>query len=198
MDIEQGKTTVPFQQHERPTAFIEAIERERRRGFGFIPLVGNGLSVKSGIPVMRELEAYLARCVFAAVTHKCADRWSRWNPHEAAWPPFRESWPGLTDKDADLRLYENWLKPVEGKQLSSQTKQIRREAFGAASEWRSALQFLSRLRPPEEGSAADDPPRLDATTSTSSTRSSSTSPNAAGQRWGIGCWRCWRRCCASR
>jgi hypothetical protein len=56
-------------------AFIRAIQIERQKSYGFLPLIGAGFSAPSGVPLIEELKPYLRRClVFALGEGTCAIR----------------------------------------------------------------------------------------------------------------------------
>jgi len=118
---------------------IKNIYNEREKGYGFILLIGNGLSVMSGIPTTREIQEYLYYCLRQAFDRE-------WNPRLSKWPESKQ----LREKDSeeqDGKMIE-WIKKVVEK--ISNHHLINRdyiywEAIGALADWRTALQFLSRL-----------------------------------------------------
>ena len=72
-------------------AFIEEIQRVQGRGFGFIPFIGAGFSAASGIPLIRQMNEYLRRCIFLALGtyHDSSDHAREpWNPRTDSWPPL--------------------------------------------------------------------------------------------------------------
>lgn len=60
--------------------FIDQITKEHRAGFGFVPFVGSGLSVASGIITAQTFDSFLAHTVRLC----CA---KRWNLRSNGWPP---------------------------------------------------------------------------------------------------------------
>ena len=71
--------------------FIDAIQIERHRGRGFLPLIGAGLSAPSGVPLTWQVGAYVRRCIALALeaTDEGGSHARRpWNPRTDQWPPF--------------------------------------------------------------------------------------------------------------
>jgi hypothetical protein len=126
--------------------FITLLSEEREKGYGFVPLIGAGLSAPSGIPIITELKLYLQRCVGLALgadVLDADDRRRRWNPRKDHWPPLSDP-RRPQDIDWFLKVYEEWQMrkrtPTWDPELS-----VFQEALGALAEWRTALHFLSRL-----------------------------------------------------
>jgi hypothetical protein len=61
--------------------FIHEIVEEHRAGFGFVPFVGSGLSVASGIITAQNFDSFLANTV-----RLCCDK--QWNLPNDGWPPY--------------------------------------------------------------------------------------------------------------
>ena len=136
--------------------FITAIRDAHLAGFGFTPLIGAGISAPSGVPLVQELAGYLRFCIAVGLgldkSSAVRDyffgtpealRFRKWNPRTDAWPDFSEVAERPTEWQTLLfRLISN-AEQVHGK--LPRPAEIYREAYGAMAEWRSSLQFLSRL-----------------------------------------------------
>lgn len=126
--------------------FIDKIQRQLSAGFGFIPLVGAGLSVSSGIPATRQLKSYLAYCIALSLKIVCSATAHReWNPREHPWPPLGDvALCGSADWEEQI-----WQKLSDLRRTDSGTSNhllaTMQEAFGSLADWRSSLLFLSRL-----------------------------------------------------
>ncbi|MCA0360992.1 MAG: SIR2 family protein [Armatimonadetes bacterium] len=73
--------------------FIREIQRELELGASFVPLLGAGFSVAAGVPILKELRHYLARCIcltFGIDTKVL-------NSLEERWIPGVDQWPDLVD-----------------------------------------------------------------------------------------------------
>ena len=125
--------------------FCQLIKKELDSGFGFVPFIGSGLSVLSGIPTGQEILDYLAFCIDEAIGR-------RWNPREDRWPDL------IRSKKSEERV--QWIKetidsvqnlPKSGGNIyDSHFSAIKMEAIGALSNWRTALHFLSRFEVQED------------------------------------------------
>src|ERR1700722_1608375 len=82
LNLEPGPVT-----HEAAEKFIEALQEERQQGYGFVPFIGAGFSAPSGVPLVRDLQAYLARCICMALGAE-GPTMRPWNPRADRWPPF--------------------------------------------------------------------------------------------------------------
>lgn len=67
------------------TEFIEEIQSETRAGFGFVPLIGSGLSAASGALMGVEFAGYLAHAVNKVVGNSTGPSWDIRN---SGWPPL--------------------------------------------------------------------------------------------------------------
>lgn len=118
--------------------FSAALAGELRHGYGFIPLVGAGLSEPSGIPAVPELSRYLARCIYKALKAK-------WDPRTDAWPPLRNPGPEASvDFEAEIIAAFHSMCDRRGSSVSKPDVLLHQDAVGALADWRSALLFLSR------------------------------------------------------
>lgn len=144
--------------------FIQAIRLERiEKGFGFMPLVGAGLSAASGVPLIREIEGYLHKCIALALgvkpevsqgkPEKYHKKW-RWHPQHDEWPPISvgqsyrsedTDWQLRIGQDVD-QLTSLMKNDVQGFWSDYPEVKLFIEAYGATAEWRTSLNFLARLR----------------------------------------------------
>ena len=123
-------------------AFIDLIDEELGKGFGFVPFIGAGLSAPSGAPPVWDITTYLNRCIGLALgVEQLGMR--RWNPRTDQWPPF-------VDRDRIGR--NDWFNQVllaleerRSRDPGHPELAVFQEAVGAMAEWRTALLFLSRL-----------------------------------------------------
>ena len=122
------------------TDFAKRLKDETKKGFGFVPFVGAGLSAPSGVPLVWDLRDYLQKCI--ALSIGAQDGQSRpWNPRTDSWPVFGAS---STKESA------HWRNRIEQKTNSidyewERDHAVFQEALGATAEWRTALLFLSRI-----------------------------------------------------
>lgn len=132
--------------------FIEKIRSQHEDGFGFTPLLGAGVSAPSGIPLVGEISEYLRYCIglglgldqpSTVAEYLSSDgletyRFRKWSPRRDTWPDF----------DDVSELEHDWDKLLLGlikRTTPSWRSRVFQEAYGAMSEWRTALQFLARL-----------------------------------------------------
>lgn len=154
--------------HQHSEAFIEQIQTQRHLGYGFVPFIGAGFSAPSGAPLVEELGWYLQRCIWLALRNEVEDRW---HPRTDQWPPMIDR---LNSKE-EVQKPEHWSQQIFNDLSGYMTKQralkdypqdyneetiVRRQGYGAATEWRTALLFLSRLNHGPRSS--NDPISLDA------------------------------------
>lgn len=151
---DEGRVT-----HSATQEFIQDIRKELGSGYHFVPFIGAGFSVSSGIPITEQLHNYLKRCICVALgaenDAKAGPR-QLWNPRTDQWPPF-----------IDRKRPEptRWQDLVRAKFESEDSKpnghpKIFQEAFGAMAEWRTSLLFLSRLVLESPRTRNGDEPRL--------------------------------------
>lgn len=156
--------------HEATECFIDEIQEERQKGYGFVPFLGAGFSAPAGAPLITELKTYLQRCVCMALGAEEFDM-EAWHPRTDQWPPFidrkrmektrldPEYWRNRIFESAQnsaQRCLRPGLPPEMQEKIQAEYPVIG-EGYGAAAEWRTALQFLSRLEHPSRGS---DSPKL--------------------------------------
>jgi SIR2-like domain len=145
--------------HRASESFIRRIQRERQRGYGFVPLIGAGFSAPSGAPLIEELRPYLQRCILLALGEDhLPPKWrAHWHPRTDQWPPFIDREfkriAGSAEPWGKLLGQLRGLWPKSGTSRSAGRKAaILAEALGAGEEWRTALLFLSRLKHSERKS----------------------------------------------
>lgn len=129
------------------TKFIHQIRKELANGNGFVPLLGAGVSVGSGVPVISEVRAYLAKCLKLALGVGLQEqdrRKRRWYPRTDAWPQLQN----IRLQDAH-HAFDEIVAEIHKKRESTYSaeneSQVFEEAIGALADWRSLLLFLSRL-----------------------------------------------------
>jgi len=131
--------------HVASQKFIQLMLDEIQKfGYGFVPFVGAGFSVSSGIPILNQFHHYLQRCICVAVGAEAdSDTPHLWNPRTDRWPPFIDlSRPEPPDRPWAELVETRWKKEISSGSFKSA---IYQEALGAMAEWRSSLYFLSRL-----------------------------------------------------
>lgn len=118
--------------------FVNSIKASRQDGYGFIPLLGAGISAPAGVPIIKEIAGYLNRtiCISLGLDEV---RNTFWNPRLHEWPRFKDvvetgEWVAKVisalESPPDHLVNSNWVV---------------QEAIGAMADWRSSLQFLSRI-----------------------------------------------------
>lgn len=143
--------------HQAGESFIRAMQIERQRGFGFVPLIGAGFSAPSGAPLVEELKPYLRRCLLFALGHDNFEK-PEWNWPNARWHPCTDRWPPFIDREFTQHSGSNyiltelvgqltsfWERSANANEDQRREASVLSEALGATEEWRTALQFLSRL-----------------------------------------------------
>ncbi len=136
--------------------FIRKIEQAIATGRGFVPLIGTGVSAPAGVPILREIHAYLKRCLWLAmpVGHQpdeTSDSDPRRDPAlDRPWNPRIDAWPSLdasefNSRDGDELLSNLFNARLGNSSSSSRHMGLLRQTRDAASDWRSALLLLSRL-----------------------------------------------------
>lgn len=160
-----------------PAEFIQEVREEREKGFGFVPLIGAGLAAPSGIPLIREVAAYLRRCIAMSLgidvdtvqtwtkeravstDTSTSATWPRcriWNPRRDAWPPFGDlHLPDRDTTDWSERLHQVVIS-LHSVPLRPNEYHVFREAWGAMSEWRSSLHFLTRIAVVSDGNGSSE------------------------------------------
>ncbi|QDV50022.1 SIR2 family protein [Gimesia fumaroli] len=140
------------------TNFICQIRTELAEGNGFVPLLGAGVSVGSGVPIISEVRAYLAKCLKLALGVGLQEqdrRKRRWYPRTDAWPQLQN----IRLQDAH-HAFDEIVAEIHKKRESSYSaqneSQVFEEAIGALADWRSLLLLLSRLEYFPESTAQTD------------------------------------------
>lgn len=179
-DPRDGKDTDVFQFDSEKSliGFFEELRKERDKGFGFVPLVGAGLSAPSGVPIIQELAGFLRRCIAMALGLDHPDVWvpdhtgrSYDNCAEfykvRRWQPWSDDWPSFGDPQVYPKESVGWtrrlgdvLKQMDHQRDDEPEFAIFQEAFGAMSEWRSSLLFIARLRYDENSKPGESRLRL--------------------------------------
>jgi hypothetical protein len=80
--------------------FIDKVAKEHKAGFGFVPFVGSGLSVASGIITAQNFDSFLANTVRLCCT-------KQWNLRNDGWPPYPTRQKVKTTCD--------WIRPAVAK-----------------------------------------------------------------------------------
>jgi len=141
--LDKGRLT-----HQAEQDFAAALELQIDDGYGFIPFIGAGLSSPSGVPLIVDIKPYLQRCIAAALGVEGGQQ-RPWNPRTDQWPPF-----GATNRNAETKCRHRIQEKID--QLNREDPwdhdiSVFQEAIGAIAEWRTALQFLSRIDHDERG-----------------------------------------------
>jgi hypothetical protein len=128
--------------------FARALEMALSRGYGFIPFLGAGLSAPSGIPLIWDLKPYLQRCIGMALGIE-PERVRPWNPRSDQWPQFVAT--EETEQAKWVHRIQEKIDAVVANDRYDRDLPVLQEALGAIAEWRTSLQFLSRLAHEERG-----------------------------------------------
>lgn len=140
--------------------FAQAIQGELRKGYGFVPLLGAGISAESGVPLIPEVTAYLAKCIARALgvyAEKDEGLKRRWYPKTDNWPRFRDLRP--EDEEDAYNQIAAELKRLREKDGRHPEIPVLQKALGDLADWRSALLFLASLQRTDENKN-DRPMRL--------------------------------------
>ena len=147
---------------------LEELNEAFNSGKGLVPLAGAGISATAGIPTTPELTTYLKLCVSMALglDEKTIRHGGRWHPKLNSWPTMRGDWQRRAEegytKICELVEAGNQIDRDPGQRTDKAQRifngypRIRfaiQQAHGVLSDWRLALQFLSRLLLPDLGSA---------------------------------------------
>jgi hypothetical protein len=148
---EQGSSAVASEiwsaDAEKRGAILQEICRRLENGFGIVPLIGSGMSARSGIPAGVDYRAYLFHCL-----RRVFDAQSPWDPSTLTWP--RESDPTLAENLREAMwewsrdLLSGARPPGGWDSLPSRDEQhisARWQAAGAVADWRATLHLLSRF-----------------------------------------------------
>jgi hypothetical protein len=129
------------------TEFLKRIGDQHEAGYGFVPFVGAGLPVASGIPAIPQLTEYLRFSILSLLYPDIAEfqfvptLTNHWPPQDQLLRPQRQD----TERTfhSALRAHLNG-KDISKKLRGSATESTLQDAFGAMSDWRASLRFLSR------------------------------------------------------
>ena len=130
-----------------PAKLTEKVRDLLLSGGGFIPLLGSGISVDSGIPVVARLEDYLANCIAHALGLRSGTTFSSgtvWNPDLPVWP--RLNAPEMYQKSSKMISDDIWNAMKNHLEQNGEIAGVYQEGAGSLSEWRSMLFYLARLK----------------------------------------------------
>src|SRR5882724_3208862 len=123
---------------------LNAVEIRSR----FVPFFGAGTSVASGIPAIRSLEHYLAFCIRRRLASD--------GDVTPTWPSIQDCPPGEKNRFERVLLATKGIAnfAVDSKEdadmasllLKKHNPSLLQAAYGALSDWRDSLDFLSRLK----------------------------------------------------
>jgi hypothetical protein len=135
--------------------FIESIKADLDQGYGFVPLIGTGVSAPSGVPIIHQVRAYLEWCLWLALPVEHArEHDPRLDPRadrslDRPWNPRIDAWPALDVSDLSRKDGAELLALLLAQRRTANADdpliEIVQQALGAAPDWRSSLLFLSRL-----------------------------------------------------
>jgi hypothetical protein len=131
--------------------FIDAIETELKEGWGFMPMLGSGISVPSGIPTAAKFPPYFMFCLDKALTEEI-------DPHLWDWPSFsvvkraRTSPTGAPEKiwqELQAKLNKA-ITNLSRKKLDADAREGKRileklQPEKLQEDWRLGMECLSRL-----------------------------------------------------
>ena len=106
-------------------------------GHGIIPFFGSGASSPAGIPILKELQEYLCRCI-ALSLGLAGSKSRRWNPRT-------DRWPEVIHESGEFGIDWRQLVSAAIQRRTGWQQRVFQEAYGAMAEWRSSLLFLSRI-----------------------------------------------------
>ena len=145
--------------------FAELVEKELDAGFGFVPLLGSGISAPAGIPTGPETSAYLFHCLRRALAPDGEERADfRYDP----WPDLGEGSSAQGHVDASewsalaRRIWDNlpsdvWPPDVPGRGTSAHSRMTPIQktwtavladlcAKGPATRWMHLLYLVAHIR----------------------------------------------------
>ena len=131
--------------------FIDKCLKAIDEGYRVIPFVGAGLSQASGIPTVKDLHRYLTFCVWLMLGGPYSGKPQAkdgplWEPRSKDWPKIGvhtlfEYPKGRWDTtDLASQIHELLITLTDEKEYS-----LVLEAYGSLANWRTALNFLSRV-----------------------------------------------------
>lgn len=149
-----------------PTQFLNSLQDWVDNGGGVLPLTGAGISIAAGFPVLTQLMPYLQDCVVRSVWPAIPKKLRKkvqataWNPHVDPWPEFDQPADQSDNQDQRRRCLETAIRLDVRARLRGRSQckgaWILQEAYGAMADWQTALDFLARLREPEEKTDEND------------------------------------------
>ena len=99
-----------------PSELIEELCKECEQGYGFVPLIGSGLSALSGIPPMNDIREYLYLCLRQALEEG-------WNPRLSKWPQIYHIKEKINSKKDET--FGNMYKWIQKQVNNLSNKKIR-------------------------------------------------------------------------
>ena len=116
--------------------YIQKLVERSRSGKDLIPLLGGGISVASGIPIIKSIQEYLSCCILMAL---------RGDENSAITKPWTpdEQWPAFNFFENAPPEFRRFRKTLTIDELNRSP--IWKLGFGESSDWRRALNFLSRI-----------------------------------------------------
>ncbi|MEM7624916.1 MAG: hypothetical protein AAF333_04740 [Planctomycetota bacterium] len=150
-------------------SILEEIVSEVRNGGSFIPMIGSGVSVGSGVPTIRDLTKYYLPSLVRKSLRRPGSPSNdpAFNPNVDPWPPYRWSNHRYDEEREYIRnvaLNESTIKQYvidlcdrtnTGDKLSFVKAWVANE--GSVYEWTASLQYLSRIQPPNHAVLAKHP-----------------------------------------
>ena len=143
-----------------PNEFCDEIAEAIERGQGVVPLIGAGASVAAGIPAVRPMMRHITLCIGMALGLDWVSKDNRvpngvfWHPRFSDWPRMSGDWVERADHCERVLAEVITMKPNEKSDMSGEQRKVvddylktAQAAAGSLSDWRLALQFLSRLVP---------------------------------------------------
>ncbi len=142
------------------TEFVKKIKDSLGNGFCFVPLLGNGFSIASGILSNKEIPYYLRYCIAKCLVCKSdimSMGWPRFtecnNRKSKAYPLFSALNDLQGNRSGCKALIKAMIKIEEAGPIGEHRGHYL-EAAASTHDWRSMLQCLSRIRRVGEGKDA--------------------------------------------
>jgi SIR2-like domain len=151
--------------HHSVTSFVDQLALSLAQGNGLVLLAGAGVSASAGVPTITQLAQYLQRCIGLSLGVD-VDLPNDGNIQKRRWHPRTDAWPPLWDprRPADIiwydRIEREWRRQLSSPAWNPETR-VFQEALGALAEWRSSLQFLSRITTTQKTYSSPDEAFLD-------------------------------------
>ena len=137
---------------------INEIRKDILNGYGFVPVIGSGMSASAGIPAGDDYRTYLFDCLDRVFTD---DVERKWDPSSLKWPLFADCRSYADPANAVLEWTNSEHATLreeskaDSKSVSDRSKAgsvaqaqqaARWQAIGAVADWRQTLHLLSRLK----------------------------------------------------